>query len=313
MTLFTLVACQPRETVECIAPANPGGGWDLTCRSLGRVLQELEMIEGRLKVTNMAGAGGGVAYAYVANERAGDERLIVAASTGTTLRLAQGQYGELKAEDVHWLGAISAEYGMIAVAESSPFQTLDDVVDAWRKDPSSAVIGGGSAVGGQDHMMSLLVAKTAGIDPLTLRYVSFDGGGEALAAVLGGHVHVLSGDATSNAGQIAAGNIRPLAILGPERMPGSMSGIPTARELGYDVDWLIFRGFYAPADISPEAAAYWQELLQKVEQSDVWASSRIQYDLQPYSLFGASFESLVEQQINELRQISQELGLTKDL
>ena len=305
------IGCQRAETLECIAPANPGGGWDLTCRSLGNVLQELDLIEGQMRTTNMPGAGGGVAFAHVVTEQSTNDRLLVAASPGTTLRLAQGQYGDFQPEDVRWLGAISADFGMIAVAASSPFRSLHDVVEAWRTNPGSATLGGGSAVGGQDHMMSLLLAKSAGLDPLQLRYVSFDGGGEALAAALGGHVDMVSGDVTSNVAQIEAGTMRALAVLAPNRLEGPLSDVPTAKEFGYDVEWPIFRGYFGPAGMPDEAADRWIEILEITAASDAWAAARMQHNLQPFAMTGASFEAYIYKQIEDLRALSREIGLTE--
>ena len=273
-------------------------------------MQDLDLLDGRLRVSNMPGAGGGVAFAHVVTERQNENGLLVAASSGTTLRLAQGQYGEFKADDVRWLGAISVDYGMIAVAQSSPFQSLDDVIEAWRKDPASAVLGGGSAVGGQDHLMSLLLAKEAGIDPLKLRYVSFDGGGEALSAALGGHIAILSSDVSSNRAQVEAGTVRGLAVLAPERLEGDMAIIPTAKELGYDVEWPTFRGFFGPAGMSEDAANSWEQKLKQVEASDAWVDVRTQLGLQPYALIGDPFQQFVTQQIDELQALTQSMGLS---
>src|SRR3990172_5795814 len=171
---------------ECIAPANPGGGWDLTCRAVGAALGELRIAPGSVRVTNMPGAGGGVAFAHTVTLRQNDSGLIVAASPSTTLRLAQGQYGVVTERDVRWVAALGAEYGVLVVGRDSPFHTLADLLAAWRADPASLITGGGSAVAGQDHMKVLLLAYRSGLDPRRIRYVPFDGGGEALTALLGG-------------------------------------------------------------------------------------------------------------------------------
>src|SRR5690554_6833677 len=121
---FSAMAWQPSGKVECLAPADPGGGWDFTCRSVGNVLQELDLVPGNVQTINMAGAGGGVAYAHVVSKRAGDEQLLVAASTATTTRLAQGQFPGMNADMVNWIGALGADYGVIAVSADSEYQDL---------------------------------------------------------------------------------------------------------------------------------------------------------------------------------------------
>ncbi|HHI71592.1 MAG TPA: tripartite tricarboxylate transporter substrate binding protein, partial [Rhodobacteraceae bacterium] len=109
---------------ECIAPANPGGGWDFTCRTIGKIMYDIGAVDSPIQVTNMAGGGGGLAYATVVNERNEDEDLIVAASSATATRLAQNAYGGMKADQVRFLGAIGVDPGVIAVAKDSPFNTL---------------------------------------------------------------------------------------------------------------------------------------------------------------------------------------------
>ena len=115
-------ACSPSEVSrgwECIAPANAGGGWDLTCRSVGQVLSDLGLAPGLVRTTNLPGAGGGVAYARTVAQRSQDPNVLIAASPSTVLRLAQRQYGGLAESDVRWVGALGAEFGVLAVADDS--------------------------------------------------------------------------------------------------------------------------------------------------------------------------------------------------
>lgn len=295
--------------VECIAPANPGGGWDFTCRSVSQVLSELGLVEGTVQVTNMPGGGGGVAYANVVTERNDDNNLIVAASPGTTLRLAQGQYGEFTEDDVRWLGVVGADFGLVAVKADSPYESLDDLVAALKDDAAAINFGGGSAVGGQDHMKVLVLAQGAGIDPLSIRYTSFDGGGEAMTALLGGFIDVFPGDASEVLGQLEAGEIRILASLTPERLAPPLDDVPTAKELGYDAEWIVFRGFFAPGNMSDEAYDWWVETLGTMAASPEWATTRDQGGLGEFFVAGPDFDEFVKNQITNFRQLSKDLGL----
>jgi putative tricarboxylic transport membrane protein len=296
---------------ECIAPANAGGGWDLTCRSVAAVLRELDLSPGLVRTTNMPGAGGGVAFAHAVAQRSGDPALLVAASPSTTLRLAQGQYGSLAAGDVRWVGAVGAEYGVLAVSAEAPWQSLDDLLDAWRNEPAAVVVSGGSAVAGQDHMKVLLLVHRAGIDPKDIRYVPFDGGGEAMTALLGGFVDVFSGEASEVIGQVAAGRMRVLAVLAPERLSGPLAEVPTAHESGIDVDWVTWRGFYVPGGISDQRYDEWVRVIERLAASPEWQAARQANRLQPFSMAGAEFEAFVLQQIEEFRAMSRELGLLR--
>lgn len=313
LTASTLTACREvsRSGWECLAPANPGGGWDLTCRSVAQGLTDLGLRTSRMRVVNMPGAGGGVAFAHTVAQRSGDSRLLVAASPATTLRLAQGQYGNLTTQDVRWVGALGAEYGLIAVRSDSPWHSLDDLLVAWRSDPTGPIVAGGSAVAGQDHMKVLLVAHQAGIDPRRVRYVPFDGGGEAITALLGGFVQVFSGEGSEVEAQLEAGTVRGLAVLAHDRLGGILSQVPTATEQGVDVEWVTWRGFYIPSGVSDSVYASWVDVLTRLGSSQAWNETRTRYRLEPFFLVGAEFERFVQTQVATFRDMSREIGLLR--
>jgi len=307
-----LTACVPASGGrgwECIAPAAAGGGWDLTCRSVGDVLRVLGLSPGLVRTTNLPGAGGGVAYANAVAQRNQDPAVLIAASPSTTLRLAQGQYGKLTEDDVRWIGAVGAEYGVLAVAADAPWNDLDDLLEAWRRDAGAIVVSGGSAVAGQDHMKVLLVAHRAGLDPRRIRYVPFDGGGEAMTALLGGFVQVFSGEASEVEGQLAAGRMRVLTVLAPERLEGLLAGVPTAHEAGIDVDWVTWRGFYVPGGIGDERYREWVDIMRRVGASSEWEAARRANRLEPFFLVGDDFEAFVKRQVRDFRAMSREIGL----
>lgn len=294
---------------ECIAPANAGGGWDRTCRSVGQVMSELGLTPGSVRTTNMPGAGGGVAFAHAVAQRRGDPGLLVAASPGTTLLLAQGQWGKLTEDDVRWLGAVGAEYGVLAVSQDAPWQTLGDLLQAWRADPGGIVVSGGSAAAGQDHMKVLLLAHRAGIDPKSIRYVPFDGGGEAMTALLGGFVQVFSGEVSEILGQVQAGRMRPLTVMAPHRLGGVLADVPTARESGVDVDWVTWRGFFVPDGITDERYREWVDILTTVGTSPEWEEARKRNRYEPFFMVGEEFDAFVKQQVRDFRELSREIGL----
>jgi putative tricarboxylic transport membrane protein len=278
---------------------------------VGQVLTQLGLAPGLVRTTNLPGAGGGVAFARTVAQRSTDPNVLVAASPSTTLRLAQAQYGRLTEDDVRWIGSLGAEYGILAVAADAPYRTLNDLLDTWRRDPSALVVSGGSAVAGQDHMKVLLLAHRAGIDPRRIRYVPFDGGGEAMTALLGGFVQVFSGEASEVEGQIAAGRLRVLVVLAPERIDGPLAGVPTARESGVDVTWVTWRGFYVPRGIDDAAYRRWVDVLAQVAASPEWEEARRLYRLQPFTLLGEEFSAFVGGQVEDFRTMSREIGLLR--
>ena len=306
----TATAFEPEGKVECIAPSDPGGGWDFTCRSVGNVMQELGLVPANVQTINMAGAGGGVAFAHTVSKRAGDDQLLVAASTATTTRLAQGQFPGLSADMVNWVGALGADYGIIAVGADSEIDDLNELMDRLKEDPRSVKFAGGSAKGGWDHLKVLIAAQAADVEALPrIAYLSYNNGGEALTQVIGGHVDAFTGDVTEAQGFMESGDLRVLAVLSEERLPGDLADIPTAREQGIDALGPNWRGFYMPADVSEDAAAYWTEAMDTIYQSEEWQSVMAQNGLMPFHMTADEFEDFVLNQINDIEQLSKDIGL----
>ena len=312
MGLLALGMAQERPSgVECIAPADPGGGWDFTCRSVGNLLRELGLVDGSVQTQNMTGAGGGIAYAHVVAQREGDANLLVAASTVTATRLAQDQFQGMDADDVRWLAAIGADFGVIAVRADAEWEDLNSFLDDLVADPSSIRFAGGSAPGGWDHMRPLMLAQAAGLeDAQALRYTSFSSGGPSLVELLAGRVEAVTTDISEALGQLEAGEIRILAVLSEERLPGDeVSHIPTAVEQGYDVIGANWRGFYLPAGLTDEQYQMWEEIMTTLEASEEWEQMREQNALAPFFLVGEEFDEFVRNEVQRYVVISQELGI----
>ena len=275
-------------------------------------MEQTDLSPGPVRVTNMPGAGGGVAYAHAVTQRSDHGNVFFSASPATTLRLAQGQFGHLTVDDVRWIGAVATEYGIIAVSQDAPWETLNDLMDDWERDPTSLIVAGGSAAAGQDHMKVMLLARSAGITPGQVRYVPFDGGGEALTALLGGFVSVFPGEASEAEAQLEAGNIRVLAVLAPERIPGPLANVPTATEQGFDVVWVTWRGFYVPGGISAVEYDRWVAAIRELEVSPEWQEVRESYRLRPFSSVGPEFEEFVRGQVRDFEQLSRDIGLIRE-
>ena len=304
------LAFQP-ENPECIAPAGPGGGWDFICRTTAKNLFELKLIDNAMQVTNMAGGGGGVAFAHVTKERNNDNDLIVAASTSTSARLAQGIFKGATADDVHWLATFGAEYGVLAVKKDSKYKNLKDLMNDIVADPRSVGIAGGSSVGGFDHIKPMLVARKAGLkDVRQLKYVAYAGGGEAMTGLLSGAVQVMSGDFSELRGFYESGDIRIVAILAPERLKG-FPDIPTAKEQGYDVVGANWRGLYMPKGSSAEAREFWSNAIKKMTESEDFKKDLEAKAIEPFNNFGADMDTFVKESIKDIADLSREIGILK--
>ena len=310
LSVTTLVA-KP-SGVECIAPAGAGGGWDFTCRvPAAKVMEDLNLVKGNIKVTNMSGAGGGKAYAYVVTKRSKDKNLIVAASMATAARLGQNVYSGFSAKDVRWLGALGADYGAIVVHKNSKFKTLKSLIKALRDNPRRTPVVGASSAGGWDHLKILILADKAGIKDLkAINYVAFDNGGSAMLEVIGKRADVFTGDVSEVLSYYDKGDVRILAILAPQRID-RLQGVKTAKEQGYDVIGANWRGFYAPKKISNSRYKEWSNIIRKVAKSDEWIALRDKNGLAPFESFGKDFEKFVSGQIKVVGKISKELGFMK--
>lgn len=304
-----VLAFEP-ENPECIAPANPGGGWDFTCRQVGKGLQDEGLIPVTMQVTNLAGGGGGVAFAEVVNKRSDDNSLIVAASSATATRLAQGAYPGNNMDEVRWLASVGADYGVIAVAADSEISTLTGLLDEIKADPTSISVAGGSAVGGWDHLKVLIAAQAHGIEDVrSVKYIAFDGGGEAVTQLLAGSVQAFTGDLSEAKGFVDSGDIKVIAVLAPERLGGEFADIPTAREQGIDAIGANWRGFYAPGGMSDEAYDYWVAQIGSLYDSDAWKAVMEANGLAPLDLRGDDFQAFVSESVASITAISKEIGI----
>lgn len=304
-------AFQPGST-ECIAPAGAGGGWDMTCRMVGKAMQDLKLIPGTMQVTNKSGGGGGAAFAEVVNKRNKDNDLIVAASSATSTRLAQGAYPGNTMNQVRWLASVGADYGMVAVSADSPFKTLPELMAKVKADPSSVAFAGGSAVGGWDHLKILIAARKAGItDVRSIKYVAFEGGGEAVTQLMAGKVQAFTGDISEAKGFVDAGKIKVLAVLAPERLSGDFAKFPTAKEQGLDAVGANWRGFYGPGGMSQDAYDFWVKQIGTVYDSKEWKGIMAKNGMEPLNLRGEAFQKFVKESVDQIHALSKEIGIIK--
>lgn len=309
LAALMMTAASPVLAEECIAPANPGGGWDFTCRQIGRIMTDLGIVPNLVQVTNLAGAGGGVAFTQVVSKRNEDPDVFVAASSATTTRLAQNAYAGASADQVRWVGTIGGDPGVIVVAKDSPFQNLNDLVEAVKADPSQVAFAGGSAVGGFDHLKVLMLLDKAGFtEARQVKYIGLDGGADAITQTVGGFAQAMTGDLSEITGFIKSGDVRPIAVLSDERIEG-FDDIPTAKEQGVDLTAMNWRGIYVPKGISDERYDEWVETLKQVGASDEWKQAMAENGLAPYDIFGADFEQFVADNIAQIQDVSKEIGI----
>lgn len=309
--LHSPAQAEPRRP-ECIAPAQPGGGFDLTCRLTQAALQASGALKRPLRIVYMPGGVGAVAYNNIVAQRPGEGGSIVAFSGGSLLNLAQGKFGRYTEDDVRWLAAIGADYGVAVVRDDSPYQSLNDLMDALKTDPSQVVFGAGGTVGSQDWMKAALTARAAGVDFKRMRFVAFEGGGEGITALRGNHIQAYMGDAAEATTMLEGGApIRILAVFHSERLPGRLADIPTAKEQGFDIDWPIIRGFYLGPEVSDEDYQWWRQAFETTAAHAQFPVLLEQQGLFPFNLTGEALDAYVKQQVRDYRELASSFGLIK--
>ncbi|MBA6115259.1 MULTISPECIES: tripartite tricarboxylate transporter substrate binding protein [Pseudomonas] len=312
---FCLVACSllaPYEyahsaTPECIVPGSPGGGGDLTCQLIKSALAEAKVFNEPMQVSYMPGGVGAVTYNTIVVQRPAEPDTLIAWSSGSLLNIAQGKFGRFDESAVRWVAAVGKSYGAIAVRSDSPYQNLDDLVKALKKQPRRVLFGSGGTAGGQDWVQAALIAKAAGIDIADLRYIALESGGESATALLGGYTEVSSTDVFESMPYVRRGQMRLLAVLAEQRLDGELKDIPTAKEQGYDIVCPVVRGYYLGPNVSDEDYARWKTLFDQQLASDQFARLRAERRLLPFALTGDELQAYVQQQVKHYKALIKDL------
>lgn len=292
---------------QCVAPAKPGGGFDLTCQLVQRALQPV--LPG-LRTVHQPGGIGALVYNEVLRGQRPLPDELIAFSSGTLLNLAQGRFGPHRPERVRWVAALALDHGVVAVHRDAPWPDLQSLLRALKANPGSISFATGGTIGSQDWMKAALLARASGVSHKAMRVVAFEGGGDAVQALRGRHVQVLCGDAAELVQQMAQGApLRVLAVLAERRLAGPLAGVPTALEQGVALHWPILRGVYSSAALPPAATAEVARLLaQGLAQPGVAETLR-GLGLQPLSLSGDALAREVDAQLARYRTEALAFGL----
>lgn len=292
--------------LEIIAPANPGGGWDQTARTLQAVLQETGLASG-VQVQNIAGAGGtvGLAQFVTAKKRRGNAVLV----GGQVMQGAIiNNKSPVSLADITPLARLTGEYELVVVPADSPIKSTADLVAALKANPGSVSWGGGSA-GGTDHILAGLIAKSVGVDPAKVNYIAHSGGGEALAAILGGHVTAGVSGVEEFLPQVKAGKLRALAISSDARLAGI--DVPTLKEQGIDVSLVNWRGLMAPPDIKKADLKALEEMVAALVASEKWKAALVQRGWVDLYQPAPAFAEFLKQDQAKIAGILKDVGLAK--
>lgn len=264
---------QPPKTMQFVAPAGAGGGWDLTIRTVAKTLKDTDLVSSNMPITNRPGGGGAVNLAYMQTQ-AGKDNLISVYSPPILLTNLTGS-SKYSYQDTTPLARLITDYAAFVVSKDSKYTSIQQVMDALKQDPKSVKVGGTSSAGSMDHIQFLMIAKAAGVPKLNqIDYISFQDGG-AVAQVLGGHVDLISTGLGDVVQLVKSGNLRALAQTADKRIgDGVIAEIPTVKEQGIDATFENWRGLFGPKDMPAEAVTYWSAALKDMVATSEWSEAR---------------------------------------
>ncbi|WP_425441444.1 tripartite tricarboxylate transporter substrate binding protein [Salinibacillus kushneri] len=300
---------QPEQTIEFVAPAGAGGGWDTTARMAAQVFNETGIIEQDIGVENQPGGGGAVAWADIHKQDGSPYNLFVSSPPLLLVPLnGQSEFGH---EDFTPLSNIIADYGAFAVRADAPWDDLNDLFEDMKEDPSSISVVGASSPGSMDHIQFVKIAKAAGVDPTKIKYVSDQDGG-ALTSLLNGSVDVYSTGVAETVEQVKAGEIKVLGITAEERLEGEvLSTFPTAIEQGIDETFVNWRGFFGPPNMDPEAVNYYEQKFKELSDSEEFAEIRANYGWDEQYMNSEEYKKFLDEEKESIASLLEELGLSE--
>lgn len=290
--------------LRMMVPNSPGGGYDLTARTAVKIMEE-DAITKRVEVFNVIGAGGTVAMARLMNERGNGDLMMTMGLGVVGATYTNGS--NIKASDATAIAKLIEDPGAIFVPADSPFKTVADFVAAWKADPSKVTIGGGSSPGGPDHLFPMELAKAVGVDPKSVNFITYDGGGDLLTALLGQKITIGTSSPGELIDQLEAGSLRVLAVSSPERVEGVDA--PTLIESGIDLTFANWRGVLAPPGISDESRAALVKVLEELHGTQGWKDALVKNGWTDAFLTGEDFEKFLVDQDNRVSETLTELGL----
>jgi putative tricarboxylic transport membrane protein len=300
---------KPQKPIEVIAPAGPGGGWDTTARTVAKVLQEEKIIDQRMAVVNKPGGGGAVGWAYVHGKK-GDNHTLFVTSPPILFVPLNGQ-SDLGHNDFTPIAGVIADYAAFIVSADSPFDNMNDLVEALKKDPKSVSIVGDSAPGSMDHLQFVKAVKAAGVDVKQLKYVSAQDG-NGMSMLLGGKVDVYSTGLAEATEQARAGKVKVLAITAPERLEGeTVSEFPTLKEQGIDDEFIVWRGFMGPPNMDPAAVKYYETAIKQMMETDTWKEQRDNFGWKDNFMSSEEFKEHLDKEYAIMKELMEEIGLAK--
>lgn len=293
------------ESVHFLIPGGAGGGWDGTARGTGEALTKAGIV-GKASYENMSGGGGGKAIGYLIENANSNQDTLMVNSTPIVIRSLVGRF-PYNFRDLTMIAGTIGDYAAIVVQKDSPFKNFKDLAIAFRTNQKQVAIGGGSVPGGMDHLVVALAIEAAGQDPTRVKYIPYDAGGKAMAALLSGEIKALSTGFSEAITMAKAGEVRIIAVTSPERVD-AFKDAPTLKEQGYDAVFVNWRGFFAAPGLPAAKADQFRKALANMYNTPEWEAVRARNGWVNIFNPGSEFVDFLENQEKEIKNMMVKLG-----
>lgn len=296
---------QAMDKIHFLIPGGAGGGWDGTARGVGEALKNSGLVE-TVTFENMSGGGGGKALNYIVENAQSNEGTLMVHSTPIIVR-ALNKTVNMGYRDVTPVAGVIGDYAAIVVGKNSDYESWEQLYAAFQEAPRDVAIGGGSAPGSMDHLVPAAIIQAAGSDPLNMRYVAYDAGGKAMAGLLSGEIAALSTGLSEAIALADAGEVRILGITAPERVDAAPDA-PTFKELGVDMEFVNWRGFFAAPNLPEDKRAAYAQVLEDMTTTEAWAAVRDRNGWIDIYNAGDDFSTYLANQEAEMEQLMKGMG-----
>lgn len=293
------------ESIHFIIPGGAGGGWDGTARGTGEALTGAGLV-GSASYENMSGGGGGKAIGYLIENAESNHGSLMVNSTPIVIRSLTGVFPH-NFRDLTLVAGTIGDYAAMVVGKDSPINSMTDLVAAYQADPRGTAIGGGSVPGGMDHLVAAMAMQAAGEDPTAVKYIPYDAGGTAMAALLSGEIQALSTGFSEAVALAEAGEVKIIGVTSDDRVP-AYADAPTMKEQGIDTSFVNWRGFFAAPGLPADKLAAYQDAIAKMYDTPEWEAVRARNGWVNIHNSGDDFAAFLENQEKVIADLMKQLG-----
>ena len=293
------------DSIHFLIPGGAGGGWDGTARGTGEALTGSGLV-GSASYENMSGGGGGKAIGFLIENAESNHGTLMVNSTPIVIRSLTKVFPQ-NFRDLTLIAGTIGDYAAFVVGKDSKLNSFTDLVEAYKADPRSVAIGGGSVPGGMDHLVAAMAMKAAGEDPTKVKYIPYDAGGKAMAALLSGEIQALSTGFSEAVALAEAGEVKIIGVTAADRVPAAADA-QTLKEQGYDVEFVNWRGFFAAPGLPDDKAKAYREVIAAMYDTPEWEEVRARNGWVNIHNSGEDFETFLENQEKQIGDLMKELG-----